>query len=212
MDATGKPETQDLVAAIGFLYRQGWAPATSSNYSIWGGPGSQICISQSGVDKSQFSTAHLMEVDLTGQPTDTETRKPSAETGLHTLIYRRFASTRCVLHTHSVAGTVLSMMHAREGAVVLSGFEVLKGIEGTQTHQTKLLLPIFKNRQDIPALVSEIEAYLERGTLPHGFLIEGHGLYAWGTSIAQAKRHIEVYEFLFECLLELSKHGHTQHS
>ncbi|MEC8305131.1 MAG: class II aldolase/adducin family protein [Planctomycetota bacterium] len=27
-----------------------------------------------------------------------------------------------------------------------------------------------------------------------------HGLYTWGKDIDEARRHIEVYEFLFECL------------
>jgi methylthioribulose-1-phosphate dehydratase len=32
----------------------------------------------------------------------------------------------------------------------------------------------------------------------HGFLLSGHGLYTWGSSLEEARRHIEIYEFLFE--------------
>ncbi len=34
----------------------------------------------------------------------------------------------------------------------------------------------------------------------HGFLIAGHGLYAWGRDVAEARRHVEGFEFLCECL------------
>ena len=35
--------------------------------------------------------------------------------------------------------------------------------------------------------------------MTHGFLIRKHGLYAWGKDVFSARRHIEIYEFLFEC-------------
>jgi ribulose-5-phosphate 4-epimerase/fuculose-1-phosphate aldolase len=34
----------------------------------------------------------------------------------------------------------------------------------------------------------------------HGFLIARHGLYTWGRDLAEARRHIEIFEFLFECV------------
>jgi methylthioribulose-1-phosphate dehydratase len=32
----------------------------------------------------------------------------------------------------------------------------------------------------------------------HGFLLRGHGLYTWGDDLAQARRHVEILEFLLE--------------
>jgi methylthioribulose-1-phosphate dehydratase len=32
----------------------------------------------------------------------------------------------------------------------------------------------------------------------HGFLLAKHGLYTWGRDLAEARRHIEIHEFLFE--------------
>ena len=32
----------------------------------------------------------------------------------------------------------------------------------------------------------------------HGFLLSRHGLYTWGRDLAEARRHIEIHEFLFE--------------
>jgi methylthioribulose-1-phosphate dehydratase len=34
----------------------------------------------------------------------------------------------------------------------------------------------------------------------HGFLIRRHGLYTWGQDLAEAKRHLETLEFLFEAI------------
>jgi len=34
----------------------------------------------------------------------------------------------------------------------------------------------------------------------HGFLIRGHGVYTWGKDLADAKRQIEILEFLFEVM------------
>jgi methylthioribulose-1-phosphate dehydratase len=34
----------------------------------------------------------------------------------------------------------------------------------------------------------------------HGFLVLRHGLYTWGRSVAEARRHVEIFEFLLEVL------------
>ncbi len=35
-----------------------------------------------------------------------------------------------------------------------------------------------------------------------GLLVAGHGLYAWGNSLEEAQRHVEILEFLFSVLLQ----------
>jgi ribulose-5-phosphate 4-epimerase/fuculose-1-phosphate aldolase len=55
----------------------------------------------------------------------------------------------------------------------------------------------------MPALSQEIEAYWIDHPEMKGFLLAGHGLYTWGKNIAEAKRHIEVFEFLFECFYKI---------
>ena len=198
----------ELLAAISFLHAKGWAPATSSNYSFRLPGENQFTISRSGVDKGHFSAAHLMVVDQNGIAIDPPDARPSAETGLHCLLYLD-PRNEAVLHTHSVNGTVLSLAHEKEGGLWLSGFEILKGLKGITTHETKVWLPIFRNSQDIEALSAEISIWYEQEPLSHGFLIAGHGLYAWGSSISEAKRHIEVYEFIFDCMIKLKTYGHT---
>ena len=33
-----------------------------------------------------------------------------------------------------------------------------------------------------------------------GILVAGHGLYAWGDSLAEAQRHVEILEFLLSAI------------
>ena len=79
---------------------------------------------------------------------------------------------------------------------------MLKGLSGIATHDTRISLPIFPNTQDMIALSGEVEdRLLDKETpLRHGFLLSGHGLYTWGEDLDAARRQIEIFEFLFECV------------
>ncbi len=61
-----------------------------------------------------------MRVTAQGVPLDG--KKPSAETLLHALVYEIDPDAGAVLHTHSVAGTVLSRALAGAGVITLEGY------------------------------------------------------------------------------------------
>lgn len=193
----------ELVACIHFLHAKGFAPATSSNYSFRLPESGSIFISASGIDKGRFTKQDLMPIDAAGQPVN-DPRKPSAETLLHTLIYKRVPTASCILHTHTIYNTALSGLLADAGKVSLEGFEVLKGLKGIKTHEVTVDVPIFANSQNMVELADEIKGYWENHPRMYGFLLAKHGLYTWGDSIAVAKRQIEVFEFLFECYYKMS--------
>ena len=205
---------QQLVEVIRFLHRQGWTPATSSNFSYRHPVHSDsFFISLSGKDKGALEPGEFIPVDIQGQGVGQSQGKPSAETLLHALVYRKLPETGFVLHTHSVNGTVLSKLYEASGSLLLRDFEILKGLEGIQTHQTELSLPVFPNDQDMSRLAERIEKAWDAGDrAPYGFLLAGHGLYAWGRTPAEARRHVEVFEFLFECILQLRSHGYPDYS
>jgi methylthioribulose-1-phosphate dehydratase len=119
-------------------------------------------------------------------------------------LYRRFPEIGCVLHTHSVAQTVASRLFAGAGHVRLEGYELLKAFEGNRTHETAIDVPVLPNSQDMPTLAAQVDALLDRQCL-WGYLIDGHGLYAWGADMAQARRHLDAFEFLLSCELELRR-------
>jgi len=193
---------QDLIACIGDLAARGWMPATSSNFSHRLDD-RHAAITVSGKDKGRLSEADIMVVDLDGEPVGT-TLEPSAETLLHTQLYARFPEVNCVLHTHSLVQTAASRLYAAEGRIHLQGYELLKALHGNTTHETALDLPVFPNTQDMPELAAQVDTALNQRPM-WGYLIDGHGLYAWGRDLGEARRHLEAFEFLLGCELELRK-------
>ena len=191
-----------LVTNIAELARAGWTPATSSNFSHRLDD-RHCAITVSGKDKGRLQPADIMVVDLAGQAVG-RPLKPSAETLLHTQLYARFPEVGCVLHTHSPVQTIASRLYAPQGHVRLEGYELLKALHGNSTHELAIELPVFPNTQDMTVLAAQVEAALDAGPL-WGYLIDGHGLYAWGRDMAEARRHLEAFEFLLHCELELRK-------
>lgn len=189
-----------ITANVAELAARGWTPATSSNFSCRL-DGQHAAITVSGADKGRMGRADIMVVDLDGRPVATD-KRPSAETLLHTRLYARFPDLGCVLHTHSVTQTVASRLYAQDGGVRLAGYELLKAFRGNSTHETELVLPVFPNTQDMTELSAWVDARLDQGPL-WGYLIDGHGLYAWGADMAEARRHLEAFEFLLACELQL---------
>ena len=188
---------QHLVQVIHFLHAQGWAPATSSNYSFRETDEANFYISESGIDKGEFTVENFLLVNSEGLPIE-DARKPSAETALHCSIYKLFPEAHCILHTHTILNTILSQHFLSQKALILANYEILKGLDGIKTHEVIVEIPIFDNTQDIPTLAKEMQRYATTQAL-RAFLIAGHGMYTWGTTIAEAKRHVEVVEFLLEC-------------
>ncbi|OAX53636.1 methylthioribulose 1-phosphate dehydratase [Xanthomonas graminis] len=193
---------QLLIGNIRELSAAGWTPATSSNFSHRL-DAAHAAITVSGRDKGRLVEADIMVVDFDGKAVGSDHR-PSAETLLHTQLYRRFPEVGCVLHTHSPVQTIASRLYAGAGHVRLEGYELLKALHGNQTHETAVELPVFANTQDMTVLAAQVDALLDRAPL-WGYLIDGHGLYAWGRDMAEARRHLEAIEFLLHCELELRK-------
>ena len=181
----------------------GWTPATSSNFSMRV-DARHTAITISGRDKGQLGRDDIMLVDMHGSGVGTDTR-PSAETELHTQIYRRWPSIHAVLHTHSRTQSVASRLYAKAGVIRLHGWELQKAIDGCTTHDSVLEIPVFPNTQHMPELVAQVDAWLDAGKPLHAYLIDGHGIYTWGRDMVEARRHLEALEFLLACELDLRR-------
>ena len=192
----------EIVAATRELSALGWTPATSSNFSMRLDE-RHAAITVSGRDKGRLVATDIMVVDMAGKAVATEHR-PSAETLLHTQLYARFPDVGCVLHTHSHVQTVASRLYAAQGHVHLEGYELLKAFAGNQTHEMAVDVPVLSNTQDMDELSAWVEALLDQQPM-WGYLINGHGLYAWGKDMAEARRHLEAFEFLLSCELDLRR-------
>jgi methylthioribulose-1-phosphate dehydratase len=157
----------------------------------------RFSITASGLEKGALDDTSFLEVGADGNVLAGE-GKPSAETSLHSVIYRLRPNAGSVLHTHSVWGTILSDMFFDQRAIEIQGYEMLKGLAGVETHDYRERVPIIANSQDYFSLAHEIETLLSVDKNIHGFYLHRHGLYTWGETVAEARRHVEIFEFLFE--------------
>lgn len=200
MTAIREHLSQALIDAGRFLYGRGWSPATSSNYSARL-THSEALLTVSGKHKGQLTTDDLLAVDMQGRSLEAG-KKPSAETLLHTQLYRWKPEIGAVLHTHSVNATVLSRLCLSD-SLVFADYELQKAFSGIATHESQVVVPIFDNDQDIDRLASRVQPWLDAHPDCVGYLIRGHGLYTWGAQMSDALRQIEAFEFLFECELKM---------
>lgn len=192
--------TRKIIEAGRFLYGRGWSPATSSNYSARLSA-DQALLTVSGKHKGQLGEDDVLATDLDGISLEPG-KKPSAETLLHTQLYRWQPGIGAVLHTHSVNATVLSRLTLSD-SLVFADYELQKAFSGVTTHESQVEVPIFDNDQDIARLAAKVQPWLDAHPECVGYLIRGHGLYTWGPRMSDALRQVEAFEFLFECELKV---------
>ncbi len=193
-------EIEMLLAALGrSFYARGWALGTSGNFSaVVSRDPFRIAITSTGLDKGSLTPDQLVQVDANGTVTE-GSGQASAETALH-LVVVRAREAGAVLHTHSIWSTIISELHAAQGGIWIEGYEMLKGLQGVKSHTHREWLPIVENDQDMARLAGVVDRTLTQHPDAHGFLLRGHGLYTWGEDLGQAKRHLEILEFLLEVI------------
>lgn len=182
------------------IFARGWVPATSGNFSMRLAE-SEVAITVSGTDKGRLQEEDVMQVDLNGH--SNSGKRASAELGLHLQLYKRDSSIGAVLHTHSLNATLCSQLVADECR--FDGLELLKAFEGVISHESVISIPVFDNTQDIEALADQVEEHMQAKGQGYGYLIRGHGLYTWGTTMADCMRHLEALEYLLA--YRMLKHG-----
>lgn len=187
----------ELICIGSEFYSRGWLYGTSGNLSkVLNRDPIKLAITASGFDKGKLNKAQILEIGenlevLRGN------YSPSSESALHVIIVKKM-NAGAVFHTHSTWSTVLSELYASENGLSIGGFEMLKGLDGVTSHEHEEWIPILDNSQDMKTLSKKLAVILELNRDIHGILLRGHGLYTWGKSVADARRHVEVMEFLLE--------------
>lgn len=194
MSEAFQQRAEELITLGAWLYARGSVPATSGNLSARL-PDGTLAITVSGRHKGRLTPDDIMRVDPEGRPLDAG--KPSAETLLHTRIYRQCSDAAYVVHPHAPGATVLSM--ELKGDLRLTGYELLKAFAGIDSHTAELVVPVFDNDQNIPRLCDKVDRAFEACRGLHGYLIRGHGYYTWGATTEEVTRYVEALEFLFDC-------------
>lgn len=197
---------QILKEAASRFYQQGWMMGTSGNLSLRLSDRSalelEMLITASGKDKGRLLDHDFVVVNAQGQILShpqyqpTSGAKSSAETLLHKQLYEMDPDIQAVYHVHTPTAALLSQYGTeKSGRIRFQGLEMLKGL-GYDTHEVMVSLPVFDNSQDM-AILSEMLPDVLDLSVP-GFILKGHGVYAWGNSPFEAFRHIEIWHYLFE--------------
>lgn len=183
------------------LNAAGNSPATSTNYSFKDDAG-EFWVSRTGVDKLYFQETDFIRIDAKGNPQAPFIHsKASAETAIHCELYALFPETKVILHSHSIYSVLLSCIH--DSYLTFEGFEIQKGFNNVTTHDCQVRIPVLQNSQEMDDI--RIQLVERKQELTHGvFMIEKHGFYAWGTSLFEAKRNVETFNYLCECLWKLN--------
>ena len=194
-----KQRAEEIIEAGKVLYRMGMVPATSGNFSARLNDGT-VAITVSGRHKGELCLDDIMVLAKDGQPLDD--KKPSAEAGLHTQLYSQLPEIGAVLHPHMMSAIVLA--RRRGGDIYLQNYELLKALSGINTHETQVYIPVFSNDQDISRLAGKVQTYLDTNSPVYAYIIDGHGLYTWGRTMADTLRHVEALDYLFAMELKLA--------
>ena len=204
------PEVAVRLAAVakGF-HARGWLLGTSGNLSaVVQREPLRLAMSPSGVDKGELRADQMLTIDEQARIVDRDSGKPSDESLLHIRVVKERGA-GAVLHTHSVWNTIASDLYAADGGVKIEGYEMLKGLQGVKTHEHSEWLPIIDNSQDMSSLAESVSQTLKQHKNAHGFLLRRHGLYSWGETLDQAKRHVEILEFLLETMGRTLQRGNA---
>jgi len=194
-------DTRDLLCQLlRRFHDNGWISGTGGGICAVESPG-RLLLAPTGVHKELVRPEHFFVVDVaTGDvlesPSDTTLRPSECGEIFRAVIRHRGAG--AVVHSHALSA-VLACDLAPDDELAIERLEMLKGIPGVTNADTHLV-PVVGNTAREPELVGAVEAVLgdERFAQSCAIGVRDHGAYIWGADVWEAKKHTEVYHFLFE--------------
>lgn len=176
----------------------GWMRGTSGNLSmVVTREPLRLAVTASGGDKGELTERDMVLVDGEGASEGRPppgAAQPSAEAAVHARIVS-LTGAGAVVHVHPVGAVAASLLWP--SGVAVPETEMLKGIGMLPGEPA--VIPVVPNSQDMRVLADHIEDGRDR-RIP-GLVVAGHGLYAWGADLMQARHHTEVIEWLLELAL-----------
>lgn len=172
-----------LVEAGRGLYALGMMAGAAGNLSARL-DADRILITPSGAAKGRLKPSDLLIIDLDGKRLEGEGR-PSAETAMHTAVYRRMRHVAAVCHAHPIKAGALSAAH--------------KPIPVDTMPEALFALGSIPCVPFIPSATPELgEAVAEALVDADGCLLFNHGAVTIGRSVEAARNKMEVLEALAE--------------
>lgn len=191
------------------FYDLGWVSGTGGGMSIRVGQNLAL-IAPSGVQKEEIKPSDLFLIDFPWTENqdgeiysivhNPKEHKISACTSIFVNIYKQRVSTGAVIHSHSLNAVMLTKI-IKDKEVTLSGYEMLKGLEGS-TYFGSHTLPILDNVEHECDLADAVSEVVGKYPQAHAVLVRDHGVYVWGKTPQQAKVHAECYDYLFEAFVK----------
>ncbi|MFI9509478.1 S-methyl-5-thioribose-1-phosphate isomerase [Nocardia sp. NPDC052566] len=203
--AADAPETA-IARTARQLYGQGWMPGTAGNISVR--TGDSAVITGSGLSKGELTEQDMVTVHVADSaPVSAgQRRKPSAETTIHTAVYRT-TDAAAVVHVHPPCATTVSTQAGAAETVTtlrITDFELIKGLGSADP--AAIDIPVFPNWADVARIGADIERYLtENPSAPPVLGIAGHGITTWGDNLSQARDRAECLEALCDLVLRTGR-------
>jgi methylthioribulose-1-phosphate dehydratase len=196
-------DVRELVCELlRLFYDKGWVSGTGGGICALESPG-RLLLAPTGIHKERVRPDDLFVVDTdTGKvleaAADPLLRPSECNDIFRSIIRRRRAG--AVVHSHALSA-VLAADDAGD-AITIERLEMLKGIPGV-TNTDRHLAPVVENTPSEPELTADIERVLadDRFASAYAIGVRDHGAYIWGADPWEAKKHTEVYHFLFEAVV-----------
>jgi methylthioribulose-1-phosphate dehydratase len=192
-----------LVELLRDFHRRGWVSGTGGGIC---GPADDggLLLAPTGVHKERVRADEFFTVDPADghvvRSPDRADLRPSECNPIFCLAHRSRGAWS-VVHSHALSAVLAGDLAADAGQdhLVVRDLEMLKGIPGL-TNQDVHLVPVIRNTPREPELVRDLETVFgdPRFAPARAVIVRDHGAYIWGDDVLAAKRHTEVYHFLFE--------------
>jgi methylthioribulose-1-phosphate dehydratase len=193
-----------LVELLGLFFTRGWVSGTGGGIC---GPadGGGLLLAPTGVHKERIKPSEFFTIDpadgrILLSPDDTRLR-PSECNPIFSMAARERGATS-VVHSHALSAVLAGDLAGDADHVAIRDLEMLKGIRGVGNRDTHLL-PVIRNTPREPELTEQLARVLDDPRFRDSFavVVVDHGAYIWGDDVWEAKRHTEVYHFLFEAVV-----------
>jgi methylthioribulose-1-phosphate dehydratase len=204
MSTTERATRELLVELLGAFHAKGWVSGTGGGIC---GPadGGGLLLAPTGVHKErvkpdEFFTVEPADGSIVRSPGDPSLR-PSECKQIFCLAARERGA-RSVVHSHALSSVLIGDLADDADHVEIRDLEMLKGIRGLGNRDVHLL-PVIRNTPREGELVEQLTSVLADPRFASTFavVVADHGAYIWGDDVWEAKRHTEVYHFLFEAVV-----------
>jgi L-ribulose-5-phosphate 4-epimerase len=173
-------EREQLIKYALKAQKMGLIALTFGNFSLRDKETGYICITPSGMDYEDLDPSDIIVMDENGNIIE-GSRKPSVETPMHTMVYRKRKDVFSVVHTHSVFATAWASCNIKF-PVIVAELAALVG-EPVKTAPYR--------RMATAELAEAVTDTLEDG---HAVLMSNHGLLTVGPDLKTAFANAVIVE------------------